>query len=140
MKNKKITIEIILNSPCGHLNKHLLDISKTKGNRAKYKNQKVEYGGKIFDSKKEYKRYRELLLLLKKNLIGQLRTQVKYELIPANEHEKSMSYYADFVYMNMETGEEIVEDAKSEATRKISTYINKRKLMLDKYNIKIKEV
>jgi len=95
-------------------------------------------------------------LLLKQGLIGQLRLQVKYLLIePVTEPvigkrgkplkrprtiERKTEYWADFVYIDALTGETIVEDVKSEATRKKESYIIKRKLMLEKYGIKIKEV
>ena len=40
----------------------------------------------------------------------------------------------------MENGELVVEDVKSPATRENGVYIIKRKLMLQKYGIRIKEV
>lgn len=134
-------LEHIRNSPCGKLNQHLFEKPKEKkSKRPKYNNEKVEYLGEVFDSRKEYNRYRELLLLLKAGVIGQLRRQVKYLLIEANETEKKCEYWADFQYTMMDTGIEVVEDVKSEATRKLSTYIIKRKLMLSVHGISIKEV
>lgn len=111
-----------------------------KPKRAKYGSVKVEYAGITFDSRKEYNRYRELLLLLKAGHIGQLRLQVKYELIAKQDGERKTEYWADFVYVDALTGTTIVEDVKSEATRKKESYIIKRKLMLKIHNIKIKEV
>lgn len=110
-----------------------------KRKRAKFNNSKVEYEGMIFDSKKEYNRYRELLLLLKAGEIGMLKRQVKYVLIEKNETERECAYFADFEYLDSKTGKRIVEDTKSEATKKLSTYILKRKLMKSKFNIEIKE-
>lgn len=49
--------------------------------------------------------------------------------------EKSLSYYADFVYYR--DGELVVEDAKGMKTKE---YIIKRKLMLSIHGIRIKEV
>lgn len=54
--------------------------------------------------------------------------------------EKECVYIADFVYTDSKTGELVVEDVKSEATKKKESYIIKRKLMLHVYGIKIKEV
>jgi hypothetical protein len=45
---------------------------------------------------------------------------------------------ADFTYMR--DGKLLVEDVKSEATRKNRTYIQKRKQMLDKHGITVKEI
>ena len=113
---------------------------------SKYHNKKIEYNGEKFDSQRELNRWLELLLLQKAGRIRNLERQVKYELIPAQREsfqngnqgkiiEKSVSYVADFVYE--ENGKTIVEDSKGVRT---DTYIIKRKLMLWKYGIKIKEV
>lgn len=134
------TVEDILNSACGDLNQHLKVLKAKKAKRAKFNNEKVEYNGLVFDSKKEYRRYRELLLLQKEGVIGQLELQKKYLLVAATDEEKAVRYIADFVYMLTETGQVVVEDVKSEATRKLSTYIIKRKLLLERHGIKIKEI
>lgn len=100
----------------------------------KYSNQKVTFNGKTFDSKKELKRYQELLLLQSAGAIEGLQTQVEFELIPAIFEEvptgevykrselkgrpkmkkvcaeQSVKYVADFVYK--ENGKTVVEDAK----------------------------
>lgn len=139
--NGKFTVQDILNSACGDLNRHLLDeqpqVKKSK--RAKFNNEKVEWDGILFDSRKEYKRWRELLLLQKSGIIAQLRRQVKFELIKKSETERGCSYVADHSWIIVETGERVVEDVKSEATRKLSTYIMKRKLMKKVHGITIKE-
>lgn len=136
----KFTLDDIKNSPAGKLNQHLFQEKPKKTKRAKYRNSKVEYEGMVFDSKKEYKRYRELMLLLKAGKISNPQRQVKFVLIEKQEGEKECSYYADFVYIDALTGETIVEDVKSEATRKLSTYIIKRKLMKERHGIVIIEV
>jgi len=92
-----------------------------------------------FDSEKEAKRYGELKILSKIGEIGLLELQVPFLLIEENETERKCEYIADFVYWDIKTGEKIIEDVKSEATRKLSTYIMKRKLMKDKYGIEILE-
>jgi hypothetical protein len=115
------------------------DPDKPSARKPKFRNKKVEYEGIVFDSRKEYSRYRELLLLQKAGKIGQLRLQVRFLLIEANEKEKKCEYIADFVYVDTVKGV-IVEDVKSEATRKLPTYIMKRKLMKSVHNIEIREV
>lgn len=108
------------------------------------------------DSRKEARRLAQLKLLEKAGVITNLRTQVKYVLIPTQYEtyvryskkgqrlkdgvrclEKECSYYADFVYTIAETGENIVEDAKGVRTE---AYRIKRKLMLAVHSIRIKEI
>ena len=111
-------------------------------NWTKYNNKKVTVNGQVFDSKKEANRYKELLLLEKAGAIKDLRTQVKFSLIPAQRDEatgkvieRECSYKADFVYS--EDGKTVVEDVKGFRTE---AYIVKRKLMLWRYGIRIREV
>lgn len=109
-----------------------------KPKRAKYRNQKVEWNGMVFDSKKEYNRYRELLLLLKAGKIGQLERQVEYKL--EVEGQKVTSYIADHRFIWSDTGNVQVEDVKSDATRKLPVYRLKKKLMKAVYGIEIVEL
>lgn len=123
----------------------------------KYGNKKVVINGEVFDSKREYYRYMDLMLLLKCGAISDLKRQVVYELIPAQREkstrvykkgrkkgqpiegkiiEKAVIYIADFVYIDTATGKEVVEDAKGMRTK---DYIIKRKLMLYIHGIKIRE-
>ena len=102
----------------------------------KYHNKKTVVQGIKFDSKKEANRFLELQMLEKAGEISQLERQVKFELIPKQKGERSCSYIADFVYRTKD-GEQIVEDTKGYRTPE---YKIKRKLMLFKYNIAIKEV
>lgn len=125
----------------------------------KYNNKKITLDGITFDSQKEACRYRELKLLERAGKISVLRLQVKFELIPAQYEktaarytrgpkegqykrgkllERECAYIADFVYID-ENGEKVVEDTKSKAT-KTKDYIIKRKLMLHRHGIKIREV
>lgn len=108
----------------------------------KYKNQKIIFNGETFQSKKEYHRFCELLLLEKGGVISDLQRQVKYVLIPSQKEgkktiERECSYRADFVYTDNETGETVVEDVKGMRTE---VYKIKRKLMLWVHHIKIIEV
>jgi hypothetical protein len=52
--------------------------------------------------------------------------------------ERASKYVADFTYMR--DGKMVVEDVKSDATRKNRAYIQKRKQMLDKHGITVKEI
>jgi len=122
-----------------------------KGN--KYSNKKIEVDGIVFHSKREAKRYKELLLLEQAGAISNLQRQVKYVLIPSQREpdtvgarggihkgkviEKECAYYADFVYFDREKQEVVVEDTKGMRT---TDYVIKRKLMLYRHGIRIKEI
>jgi hypothetical protein len=119
----------------------------------KYGNKKLTIDGETWDSQKEYQRWCELRLLERCGKIQDLKRQVPFLLIPTQREpgttgprggfhpgkllEKECTYVADFAYI--ENGEKVVEDTKSEAT-KTEAYIIKRKLMLYKYGIRIREV
>ena len=94
--------------------------------------------GIVHDSRKEARRWCELKLLEKAGKITDLDRQVKFELIPKQDGERACCYVADFVYT--EDGKKVVEDVKSEATRKKESYIIKRKLMLYIHGIRIREI
>ena len=113
--------------------------SLNKSKQSKYHAEKTIIDGERFDSKREAERWQELRLMEKVGEISNLRRQVKYELIPAfkkpgERTERSVSYIADFVYT--ENGETVVEDSKGFRTE---TYKLKRKLMIEKYGIWIRE-
>lgn len=91
--------------------------------------------GFVFDSKAEYKRWVELRFLEIGGHITDLRRQVVFELIPKQDGERACNYVADFVYIDSD-GNTVVEDTKGVRT---DAYKIKRKLMLYKYGIKIKE-
>ena len=115
--------------------------SRIPATKSKYGNTKVTYLGYKFDSMKEANRYAYLLMLQKAGEISELRTQVPFELVPAQFEpdtvgprggirrgkclEKAVIYVADFVY-NDKLGQTVVEDTKSDAT-KTKDYIIKRK-------------
>lgn len=128
------------------------------GKRSKYGAKKVTIDGITFDSKKESKRYQELMILQKSGSISNLQMQVKYILIPAQYEqcdevytkgrkkgqmkrgkliERECLYIADFVYFDRELQEIVVEDTKGMRTK---DYIIKRKLMLERHGIRIREV
>lgn len=111
----------------------------------KYRNTKCEHEGIKFDSEKERSRWFHLIQLQAAGKIRDLQLQVPFILTERKRRddgkwERASKYVADFVYFDVEMGKQIVEDVKSEATRKNRTYIQKRKQMLDKHGITIKEV
>lgn len=113
--------------------------------RNKFNAQKVELDGMIFDSKKEHKRYIELKAMQQRGEIFGLEHHTKFQLAPKIklEGEKrakpALRYFADFTYFDI-NGEYIVEDVKSEATRKLASYRNKKHLMKTVLNIDVREV
>jgi hypothetical protein len=120
--------------------------------RSKYGAEKTTVNGEKFDSKREAKRYQQLLLLQRAGKIAGLERQVKYELIPEYREpdtigprggrkkgkiiEAARYYVADFAYYEVEAGELIVEDCKGFRT---DVYRLKKALMYDRYRIRIKE-
>ena len=106
--------------------------------KAKYGNRKKEIDGIMFDSTKEANRYNVLKVRLKAGEIGLL--EVHKEYILKAEGKRICKYIADFVYVITATGERVVEDVKSEATRKAKVYRLKKKMMKELLNIEIIEV
>ena len=103
----------------------------------KYGNKKIRLpDGTVYDSKKEYKRHMELMLLQRAGEISDLKRQVKYELIPKQDGERAVYYVADFVYKDSRTGEEVVEDCKGFRT---DVYKLKAKIYRYRYGKKILE-
>lgn len=92
-----------------------------------------------YDSQKERRRHQELMLMEKAGEITSLERQVKYELIPKQDGERAVSYFADFRYVD-KMGTTVIEDVKSPPTRKNPTYIIKRKLLKFRHGITITEV
>ena len=87
-------------------------------------------------------KYHALVVLQSRGEIADLRVQPEFTLIeayvtPDGERVRAMRYRADFSYRR--GGELIVEDVKSPATR-TRVYLNKRKMLLDKYGITVTEV
>ena len=115
-----------------------------KPKRQKYRNKKVASGGAIFDSKKESRRYTELQLLERSGAIRELQTQYAFTLAEAvkfsneSRQKPAVKYIADFVYIK--DGQMIVEDVKSEATKKLAVYRLKKHLMMSVHGIEVVEV
>ena len=124
---------------------------------SKYNNKKVIVDGMTFDSLKESRRYEELKLAEAAGAIGSLERQVRFELIPAQREpdtrgakggvkkgkllERQVVYIADFVYIDLSTGEKIVEDVKGmKQGTAYEVFKLKRKLMLWVHGIRIREI
>lgn len=105
----------------------------------KYHAKKITVDGIEFDSRREANRYSELLVMQRAGLISNLQRQEEFELIPKCGKERPAKYHADFSYIDTTTGEKVVEDVKSRAT-KTKDYILRRKLMNWRHGIQIKEV
>lgn len=105
----------------------------------KYGAKKVTLDGIEFASRKEAGRYCELKIMEQAGLIRDLKMQEEFELIPRCGKERPAKYHADFSYIITTTGEKVVEDVKSRAT-KTKDYILRRKLMNWRHGIQIKEV
>lgn len=108
--------------------------------KSKYGNRKVTVNGIVFDSAKEADRYLELLALYRAGEIADLRLQPEFTLIegfvtPEGERVRPERYKADFSYTR--DGERIVEDVKGHRTKE---YLIKRKQMLDRYGVSVREV
>lgn len=106
----------------------------------KYRNKKTVFDGKSFDSIKERDYYIKLKLRHKYGEITDLKCQSKFELIPKQDGERSVSYVADFDYFDNKLGSRVVVDVKSKMTKQLPAYIIKRKLMLFIHKIKLVEV
>ena len=111
-----------------------------KEKMSKYGNKKVLSGGMKFDSKKEERRWQELLILQKAGEIHNLKRQVKYELQPHYKKNgktiRAINYIADFTYFL--NGKLIVEDTKGYRTE---VYKLKKKIFEYVYpDLEIKEV
>lgn len=100
----------------------------------KYNAKKTVVDGITFDSKKEAKRYGELLLLQRAGVISNLQLQVPYILINKSKYGRAIKYVADFVYY--ENKQIVVEDVKGIRT---PVYRLKKRLFEEKYGIKILE-
>lgn len=134
--------------------------------KRKYHNQPTERiagDGKTikFDSKREAARYDELMLMLRAGKIRDLRLQAEFTLqeaytTPDGERVRAIRYKADFVYEKRVTHryqndggcnyeevaewERIVEDVKGGKATQTKVYNMKKKMMQEKFGIKIQEV
>lgn len=97
-----------------------------------------------FDSEQEARRFGELRMLLRCGKIQDLRLQVNFTLQEGyttsdGERVRPIVYRADFTYKERTRGgwHPVVEDVKGVRTKE---YNMKRKMMLEKFGVKIREV
>ncbi len=110
----------------------------TPAKPSKHRNRKVLLDGLWFDSEKEGRRYQELVLLQRVGAIRDLELQPKVDCYGANG-ERVCGYRGDFRYFSLELGRTVLEDTKSDWTRRLPVYRIKKKL-LRAQNIEINEV
>ena len=125
----------------------------TKGN--KYKNEKVEFDGIKFDSKRERDRYMVLKDAERRGVISELKCQPVFELMPAIYHDEiqhlktkdkvvkrcdqlAITYKGDFQYIK--DGKTIVEDVKGSAYMITEVFKIKEKMMYYFHKIRIRRV
>ena len=109
---------------------------------SKYHSTPAERGELRFDSRKEARRYDELMVMLRAGIISDLRLQPQFTLqesyvTETGERIRAVRYTADFSYRF--GGKLVVEDVKSTATR-TKEYLRNRKFMRSKFGIEIQEV
>lgn len=121
----------------------------------KYKNEKVEFDGIKFDSKRERDRYMVLKDAERRGLISELKCQPTFELMPAIYHDEvkhlktkdkiikrcdqlAITYKGDFQYMK--DGQLVIEDVKGSAFMVTEVFKIKEKMMFAIHGIKIKRV
>lgn len=123
-----------------------------KSKNSKYHNLPDNRGNIRFDSRKEARRYDELMLLLKAGQIRDLRLQAQYTLqegftTPEGTRIRAIRYVADFAYERPTAPDAtgavhwlpVVEDVKSKAT-KTAQYEIKRKLLQERFGLAITEI
>lgn len=107
---------------------------KQNNTKSKYSNKKVLIDGITFDSMKEANRYRELKLLEKVGEISNLVLQPVYVLQESFEYKgkkiRAIKYIGDFEYIEVKTGNKVLEDTKGFKTK---DYLIKVKLLKSKY-------
>lgn len=151
---RQIAEKLLQNKHEKEIERHLkhFDIKEPR----KYRNQPTMRGNIRFDSKKEARRYDELILMLKAGKIRNLKLQPEFTLqeaytTPEGERIRAMKYRADFSYeriigyytdvapSDIPKYALIVEDVKSRAT-KTRVYEIKKKLMQERFGIEITEI
>lgn len=113
--------------------------------RHKYRAKPAEIDGRRFASQREARRYQELVLMQMAREIADLECQPVFPLHVVKLYRNGWpieiatvaKYVADFRYMNLRTGEIVVEDVKGFRTE---TYRLKKKLAEAIHGITITEV
>jgi len=109
--------------------------------RNKYGARKVVMDGLKFDSMREAKRWLALRQDERNGEISGLERQVKYVLAPGvklageKRAKTELRYFADFRYVDLMTGQTVVEDAKG---RETEAFRIKRHLMKAIHNVDLR--
>ena len=115
----------------------------------KYRNRNIEFCGIKFDSIKERDRYKTLKAMLEIGVISELRLQQTFVLTEQGKRSPDgkaiipVKYVADFVYVDNESGQTIIEDVKGYRNPADSAYRIfkiKQKIMFDRFGIWVKEI
>jgi hypothetical protein len=106
-----------------------------RGPRTKYAAVRTQVDGVTFASKREAKRFNELRLLERAGKIRDLACQPRYPIVIAGRAVSA--YVADFSYVDLESGEVVIEDVKGVRT---PLFILKKKLIEALYPFQIREV
>lgn len=117
-------------------------LHKGSQGREKYHNAPAERAGIKFDSRKEARRYDELMVMLQAGIITDLRLQPQFTLQESyiteiGERIRAVRYTADFSYRF--GNKLVVEDVKSKPTR-TKEYLRNKKFMRSKFGIDIQEI
>lgn len=104
--------------------------------------KKIKFGGITFDSIAEKNRYVVLRRKESDGEISNLEVHKPFILIDKSRFGRAIKYEADFVYERLDgsTAVVVVEDVKSEYTRKFPIYRLKKRLFAERYGIEITEV
>ncbi len=105
------------------------------GYYSKFGNVPTVVNGHSFHSKKEARRYMDLLALQSAGLIRDLETQPRFRLEVGGVHV--CDYIGDFRYFDVPRNEVVVEDVKGVRTE---TYKLKKRLMLALHGTEVEEI
>ena len=106
--------------------------------RSKFNNKITYVDGIRFASGAEADRYCELKLMERAGLIKIIKLQPKFELQAAyadkaGKAHRAINYIADFMYIDMETQQVIVEDVKGGKATATQSFKNKMKMFIKRY-------
>lgn len=128
--------------------RQLMKLEPRPIDQPKYRNKLIEVDGTKFHSKKEYAYYLNLTALKAAKdpamRVVKIETQVYFPLLASQYKfgkliERATGYYLDF-RVTYADGRIDHVDTKSPTTRKIASYVIKRKLLLERHGIRILEV
>lgn len=122
----------------------LADIEGEAPKVAKFRSRWVTCFGHRFQSKHEAEIYMERRQWLRAGRIRDLKLQKRIPIVIGGvpvryENGRQMVYKADFAYIETATGRTVIEDAKSEITRRKEAYRIKKQL-LGAMGVEISEV